>query len=247
MRILVFLLMLIEIHGLKYFGSLFKVSFLKGFPKKTDDTESTENIVGGTSAYHGEFPYQLIFLYKNRFRCGGFILNKFYAATAAHCPVLNNLEDFKVVAGEFVLSKNDSTEQIRNVVAVIKHNFSHASLENDLALLKVDPPFDFNKYVGPVQLPTQGSSHHRELRCDRMGQTSVSWTPTRYSSEDSMICAGYSEGGKGACHGDSGGPLFCNGYVAGIVSFGRGCAFPNYPTVFTETAFFVDWIKKHIN
>ncbi|KAB7496868.1 Trypsin-1, partial [Armadillidium nasatum] len=238
------------------------------FPKKTDDTESTENIVGGTSAYHGEFPYQLIFLYKNRFRCGGFILNKFYAATAAHCPVLNNLEDFKVVAGEFVLSKNDSTEQIRNVVAVIKHNFSHASLENDLALLKVDPPFDFNKYVGPVQLPTQGQVttgncvvtgwgrlRFRGPLPDTLQKVSlpvVSDEICRNSYgknliKDSMICAGYSEGGKGACHGDSGGPLFCNGYVAGIVSFGRGCAFPNYPTVFTETAFFVDWIKKHIN
>jgi len=55
---------------------------------------------------------------------------------------------------------------------------------------------------------------------------------------DSQICAGDLSGGKDTCQGDSGGPLYTtftgtNGQtryiVAGIVSFGVGCADPSYP------------------
>ncbi|KAG8235402.1 hypothetical protein J437_LFUL009261 [Ladona fulva] len=63
---------------------------------------------------------------------------------------------------------------------------------------------------------------------------------------DTQICAG-GEGGKDACNGDSGGPLFVNGEIIGIVSWGRPCAEQGFPTVFTEVSDYVDWIEQHIN
>ena len=37
------------------------------------------------------------------------------------------------------------------------------------------------------------------------------------------------QGGTDSCQGDSGGPLVCNGKLSGVVSFGQGCALPEYP------------------
>ena len=58
-----------------------------------------------------------------------------------------------------------------------------------------------------------------------------------------MLCAG--EEGKDACSGDSGSPLTCEGVFCGIVSWGEGCAEAEYPGVYTEVAYFVDWIAAN--
>jgi Trypsin len=72
--------------------------------------------------------------------------------------------------------------------------------------------------------------------------------------DQSMICAGASSGGKGTCHGDSGGPLIILGNSAtqdvqvGIVSFGssEGCSIVNYPSVFTRVSNYRQWIQDRI-
>ena len=51
--------------------------------------------------------------------------------------------------------------------------------------------------------------------------------------------------GKDSCQGDSGGPFACNDKLTGIVSWGAGCADPNYAGVYTRVAHYVDWIKEN--
>ncbi|KAK8402397.1 hypothetical protein O3P69_000666 [Scylla paramamosain] len=225
-------------------------------------------IVGGEDTHHGEIQYQLSLQdtsYSEPWHfCGGTLYNEHWGITACHCLQydVDNPGIVQAVAGEYTLEANDGSEQAARLDEIILHPYFDTSLlVNDVALIHFQQTMVYDDYVNPIAL--QQEKELVGVDCTVTGWGALSeggsaatvlqkvHVPTMsdeqcrisyYIIEDSMICAGYPEGGKDACQGDSGGPMVCNGYLTGIVSWSYGCARPNYPGVYTEVAYFVDWI-----
>lgn len=77
--------------------------------------------------------------------------------------------------------------------------------------------------------------------------TTDDYCESRYSDEEgwdfdpeTMVCAGFPEGGVDTCQGDSGGPMFGSSSgglrVTGVTSWGNGCAQEGYPGVYARVA-----------
>ncbi|GIY02044.1 serine proteinase stubble [Caerostris darwini] len=85
-------------------------------------------------------------------------------------------------------------------------------------------------------------------KCQKMFQTAG----RQENIPDIFLCAGYESGGRDSCQGDSGGPLQAKRedgrwFLAGIISWGIGCAEPNMPGVCTRISKFTSWIKQNIS
>jgi trypsin len=62
---------------------------------------------------------------------------------------------------------------------------------------------------------------------------------------NNMFCAGFAAGGKDSCQGDSGGPIVDSSKtLIGLVSFGNGCAQPDFPGVYARTSALLSFINS---
>jgi len=230
-----------------------------------------ERIVGGEIAERGQFPYQIQIQYLNQHHCGGAIVNNNWIVTAAHCSSHLAIY-YTLVANQYNIFAAEGEERKYTVTRVVRHpDYVDGELHDDVALMKVGSPIVFDDLVQPIPLPESGhlaSANGTTTRITGWGSTSEGGSLPFYlhfvdipvvSDEecregygedvlDSMLCAGFPEGGKDACQGDSGGPLVCDDldvpYLCGLVSWGNGCARPGFPGVNTEVSYFVDWIRE---
>lgn len=232
----------------------------------------TDQIVGGSAATAGEFPYMAILSLDGRAFCGGSLIDSKTVLTAAHC--LMGMTDATVKKIRVILnsiSVNGGSGSVTKAVGnfIRNPNFSTTTAENDIALLSLTSsvsssiktiglPSGSDSYVdksavviGFGRTSTDGSSSSKLLKATVKVLTNV-LCQRLYSIVNKETGKNYKiastmvcafTSGKDACFGDSGGPLIVNGVQVGIVSFGEKCA--KNPGVYTRVTAFVDWIKTN--
>ena len=183
------------------------------------------------------------------------------------------LLSFRLGAHYFSKASVVGTEQYFDVVQIIKHE-NYASPKrwsNDVALLKLSRPAVLRNGVGLVCLSDdQFQRPFNNKSCWTSGWGTLIWLGSQpkelmqvdlplippqncsslypfYYDASTMICAGWSQGGKGVCNGDSGGPLVCefNGkwYLEGVTSWsGNPCGSANKPDVYADVRHLRPWI-----
>ncbi|XP_034027516.1 trypsin [Thalassophryne amazonica] len=202
--------------------------------------------------------------------CGGSLINKYWVITAAHCNI--GAKNMMIVAGEYSLTIYEGTEQYASIHLLIPHpKFNPSTNDNDIMLVKLSDAIKINPFVSIGLLPRHDAFIAEGRLCQVSGWGFTSLTASElpsllhtvkipiFSNEkcnssesfngmitDNMVCAGYQDAGKDACLGDSGGPLVCEGRIYGLVSWGKGCGYPQYPGVYTAVSKFRRWIDKNI-
>ncbi|XP_027055006.1 chymotrypsinogen B-like [Pocillopora verrucosa] len=230
---------------------------------------SQSRIVGGTTAVHGSWPWQLSLRYSGGHICGASLISEEYAITAAHCVNHDSRpSSYKIVAGAHK-RYGDGVEY--QVSRIFKHErFSMSHLQNDITVLKLSSKVKLGPTVGKVCMPAQGSRAKIGAHCWTSGWGRISGQSNQaayelqqtslpvvdhdtcyrkngyYVHETSMVCAGAS--GSSVCNGDSGGPLVCeeNGkwVLRGVTSWvtSKACPTMTY-SVYARVGSYVDWVK----
>lgn len=245
-------------------GNLDLNSAIRTFEVPMDVTAAPafEKIVGGVEAVKGEFPFivSLQSSYGSHV-CGGSLIKKNWVLTAAHC-----VGYFKtVVVGLHAQGQTAGTEKF-TTLQVIKNPDYEANMQssNDYALVQLSG----NSKFAPIALNTTEVSGSVNFVTAGWGTTSEGGGVSKLlmkvtvpfvsaqaceaaypgSLDNSMICAGYPEGGKDSCQGDSGGPLLVgsgsNAKLVGVVSWGEGCARPNKYGVYSKVNAALNWINE---
>jgi secreted trypsin-like serine protease len=245
------------------------------YPFFTGTRTVQAKIVGGVNASISDFPWQ-IFLISGNYQCGGSIISPHWVATAEHCTFNgagNPTPADSIVVFAGATDPYTSGTPYYYVDKVIQNtNYDKTTYANDIALLHVSDSIAC-QYCKPIKIISaedvaEGAAdpgimvwvtgwgltnpnseftpsilQKAQMPIVSNTAAAVIWGPIPASD----IMAGYVNGTKDACSGDSGGPmsdLISGEYkLSGLVSWGSTTC--STYGAYTRVSMFESWIKDN--
>ncbi|CAD7089403.1 unnamed protein product [Hermetia illucens] len=226
-------------------------------------------IIGGYETTVDHFPYQISIRFLGSHRCGASLIQPNFILTAAHCVYGATTLFLRFVAGSSF--RNSGGESLYVGKVIIHEDYEPSTGTNDVAVVRMDGFYEYTNLIQPIALASKAQRFRIGTKAVVSGWgteeegASVIPVQLRYTYVygfdfdecaeayteinpvvPGMICAFYPGGGKDACQGDSGGPMVVGDKQIGIVSWGQGCARAEYPGVYTDVAYYRDWIEKSL-
>mmetsp|Transcript_11807 Transcript_11807/g.16879 ORF Transcript_11807/g.16879 Transcript_11807/m.16879 type:complete len:639 (-) Transcript_11807:1184-3100(-) len=246
---------------------LIGLSSAKPIPLNRTDFIKETRIINGNDATNGRYPYTVSLQSGNSHICGGSLIAPDVVLSAAHCEP-GSVIGRSVRVNPFNLNRPNSDSAFRSISQFISHPAYGFELENDVMLIKLTSPVTD---ISPIRINTDTSlpTNNQLLQVMGWGTTIedqnrppdiLQFSDVNYitngacrgayspsSITDDMLCC--REAGSGSCQGDSGGPLVIandNGedIQVGVVSWGVGCALPQFPGVYNRLSDSFGWIQQ---
>jgi secreted trypsin-like serine protease len=244
--------------------------------RKELDRAVDPRVIGGTRAHIEDYPWQVMLIIGDapdpvrQGFCGGTLIRAQWVLTAAHCmSSIKTPGEVNIVSGSTYPKWTNTGDRVAVEKIIISPSWKPDSYEFDFAILKLERPV---KVGSPVGLIGQGVAIPDGTKADVSGWGALyvggpmsdilmeaelpvisnadCLKSTFYKNliKDSMLCAGYREGGLDACQGDSGGPLVTkiNGVstLIGVVSWGKSCAEREKYGVYGRVSVASNWIRS---
>lgn len=231
-----------------------------------------QRVIGGFDTPKDEYGYMVNLVKSDGSHvCGGSLIANDFVLTAAHC---NGHFDKVEIGRYNIAADGEKFETFNVRGKFVHKGYDPRLLRNDIMLLQLDgssssPTVLLDRgnnlqknvfVVGWGVLDAQDNAYEGVLQQAMLDLVSHDECHKSYGYVDgiyasyyglitnSMMCA--SSNDSDACFGDSGGPLIKKDLelgkdiLAGVVSWGFGCAHPEFPGVYTRVESYIEWIES---